>query len=127
VKTYSLIVVFCFPLAFCIKAQNITGRVIDSTTLEVLPFANVFLSYTTIGTVTDTNGEFNLTAMKTAGTYEIVFSFLGYETYKAKVDVGDGTLKMGTIKLSSSATQLSAVEVSSTRDKEWDRDKLKLL
>src|SRR5258708_15054300 len=120
-KIYSLIVILCFPLAFCLNAQDITGRVSDSRTSEPLPFANVFLNNTTLGTVTDANGEFNLTAIKAAGTYELVFSFVGYETYKTKVVVGDGKLKMGSIKLTPSETQLSAVEVSSARDKKWER------
>jgi len=122
VKMCPLAVVLCFFVALRLEAQNITGRVVDSRTSEELPFANVFLNNTTIGAVTDTNGEFNMTAINATGTYELVFSFVGYKTYKTKVViVGDGSLKMGTIKLIPAEEQLSAVEVSSTRDKKWER------
>jgi len=102
-------------------SQNIQGRVLDSKTLEALPFANVFLNNTTIGTITDTNGKFNLTSIKEPGTYELVFSFVGYETYKRKVNVDAETLDMGIIKLIPSELELDAVEVGGTRDKDWEK------
>ena len=115
--TYHLvrIVLFIFTSFGC-YAQNITGKVLDSKTSEALPFANVFLNNTTIGTVTDTNGEFNLD-VKESGNYELVFSYVGYESYKMKVVVGEETLSIGTIKLVPSEIQLNTIEVSSTRDK----------
>ncbi len=119
--TYHLvrIVLFIFTSFGC-YAQNITGKVLDSKTSEALPFANVFLNNTTIGTVTDTNGEFNLD-VKESGNYEVVFSYVGYESYKMKVVVGEEALSIGTIKLVPSEIQLNTIEVSSTRDKEWEK------
>lgn len=103
------------------NAQNITGRVLDAETLEPLPFANVFLNNTTTGTVTDIDGQFNISSIKEPGTYELVFSFVGYQLYKMKVTIGESPLSIGSIKLIPSETQLSTVEVTSTRDKEWEK------
>ena len=99
--------------------QVIQGKVVDSETSEVLPFTNVFLNNTTIGTVTDINGVFNLISIKEPGSYELVFSFVGYESYKRKVIVDKETLQLGTIKLIPSIIQLNTVEVAGTPDKEW--------
>ena len=118
---HCLLIIYISIISTGCYAQNITGKVLDSKSMELLPFANVFINNTTIGTVTDTNGEFNLTSIKTAGTYELVFSFVGYETYKTKVTVGEATLKMGNIKLIPSEIQLTTVEVAGTRDKEWEK------
>jgi hypothetical protein len=120
-KIYSLTAIFSIFLVFGLTAQHITGKVVDAKTSEPLPFANVFLNNTTIGTVTDMNGEFNLTSIKEPGVYELVFSFVGYETHKTKVTIGRETRNMGNIKLAPSEIELSTVEVTSTRDKEWER------
>ena len=108
-------------ISIALQGQTITGKVVDAGTQEPLPFTNVFLNNTTIGTVTDINGEFNLTPIKEQGTYEIVFSYVGYNSYKTKVTVSEGVLKMGSIKLVPSEIQLNTVSVAAPRDKEWER------
>ncbi len=112
---------FIFLAILTAEAQRITGRVQDSKTSEALPFANVFLNNTTIGTVTDINGEFTLSTIKEPGSYEIVFSFVGYEPYKMKVNVTEAPRNLGIIKLIPLELQLSDVKISSTRDKEWEK------
>ena len=119
---YYLFTILFSLLTGGLHAQSITGRVQDSNTLEALPFANVFLNNTTIGTVTDNNGEFRLSGIKEPGAYEIVFSFVGYETYKIKVLVDGGAQSMGTIKMIPSEIELSSVEVTGTRDSEWEKN-----
>ncbi len=103
------------------QAQTIKGRVLDSKTLEGLPFANVFLNSTSIGCVTDENGSFSLTVNDLSGKFEIVFSFVGYWSYKASVTVGQDNLDLGMVKLIPSEVELGSVEVSGKRDKEWEK------
>ena len=76
-----------YVLASTAFAQTctITGKVIDSKTQEPIPFANVFLNNTTLGTVTELNGEFVLKNIRQPAVHELVFSFVGYETYKTKI------------------------------------------
>lgn len=116
-----LIIIFFAFSVFNLQGQSIIGKVLDSETLEALPFANVFLNNTTIGTTTDISGDFRLNSIRESGTYEIVFSFVGYESYKTKVNVGDGILNMGSIRLKPSEIELNTVEVQGTRDKEWEK------
>jgi len=123
VKSLGQVLVFNL-ISLSLQAQTITGKVQDSKTLEALPFANVFINNTTLGTVTDLTGDFSLSlpANKENSSYEIVFSFIGYETYKTEVTIDEGILNLGIVKLVSSETLLNTVEVSSSRDKEWGRN-----
>ncbi len=120
-KKHAIVVLLFLIVSITTQAQHIVGKVLDSKTLEALPFANVFINNTTLGTVTDTNGEFALTSIKVPGMYELVFSFVGYETYKMKITVGESILKVGNIKLVPSEIQLNTVEVTATHDKEWEK------
>lgn len=54
-----LIIILCF---ICLpnKCQVITGAVFDKNTNRQIPFANVFINSTTIGTITDEFGNFKL-------------------------------------------------------------------
>lgn len=103
------------------QAGHLIGQVRDAKTSEPLPFANVFLNNTTLGTVTNVDGEFDF-KIKELGDYELVVSFVGYETHKVKVTVGEDKNDLGIIKLVPSEIQLGVVEVSGTRDKEWGRN-----
>jgi hypothetical protein len=111
-----------FFLSCTVQGQTITGRVLDAKTSEALPFANVFINNTTVGAVTDANGYFSLSGIQDAGTYEVVFSFVGYETYKVKVALSEGVVNLDIISLKPSEIQLATVEVTSKRDKQWEKD-----
>jgi hypothetical protein len=120
-KPFLFFILFSVSLSSPLFSQAISGRVLDAKTSEGLPFANVFINNTTLGTVTDTNGDFILNAFNEPGAYELIFSFVGYETYKLKIVVEESPIKVGIIKLVPSEIELNTVEVSSTRDKEWEK------
>ena len=70
--------------SFITHAQFIvTGVVLDSTTREPLLKASVFCQNTTLGTVTDKQGEFSL-SLKSGG-YDLIFSYTGYQTQTIRV------------------------------------------
>jgi hypothetical protein len=97
------------------------GRVLDAATLEPLPFANVFINNTTIGTTTNVNGEFLLRHIP-IGNSEIIFSFVGYQTYQTRIAIQEGSTKANeVIKLIPIGKQLSEVQVVSSRDKVWEK------
>lgn len=52
---------------------------------EPLPFANVMIKGTTIGTTTDENGKYELSV--DAGNHILVMSFLGYETIETPIQI----------------------------------------
>ena len=64
----------------------ITGKVIDQTTGEGIPFASVFFKNTTVGTSTNFEGQFEL---KTShpGDY-LVASYIGYKPLAKKIIKG---------------------------------------
>ena len=57
--------------------QNITGRVIDATTEEGLPFSTVKLSYNGHGTMADSLGYFRFENIP-VGRYDLEASYVGY-------------------------------------------------
>ncbi len=59
------------------KTSKISGQVIDASTGEPLPFSNILILGTTIGTVTDRNGNFVITNI-TPGRYNVQARMMGY-------------------------------------------------
>ena len=102
-------------------AQAISGKVLDSKSQEPLPFANVFLNNTTIGTVTDLGGEFKLKNVRQPAVYEIVISFVGYESLKLKISLEGSELNIGTVNLRPSDIELNSLEVKGTKDTQWEK------
>lgn len=68
------------------QVTKITGHVYDANTKEALPFVNIIFVGTTIGTVTDVEGRFELET--NTATTELQASFLGYEKLVKKVEIG---------------------------------------
>ncbi len=72
----------CISLA-AFSQTYIKGKV-TTVTNENLEGASVYLNNTTIGTTTDSNGEFILQVNK--GNYDLIVSFIGYTTSKIKIN-----------------------------------------
>ena len=79
-------IAFLFLLfSITIQAQvKVSGVVLDEQN-QPLPFVNVYLKKTTIGTVTDEQGRFKLTSSKKRGKIEA--SFIGYKTKSFKFNL----------------------------------------
>ena len=86
---------------------------------ETLPGANVVVTHTAsgtqYGTTTNIEGAFNLRGMRVGGPYEVVVSFVGFQTYT----LNNVNLKLGeTFQLFAAlveeATQLDEIEVVAT-------------
>ncbi|RAR50376.1 TonB-dependent receptor [Flavobacterium lacus] len=83
---------------------------------EPLPFANVQLKGTTIGTTTDENGKYSIDAEP--GNYKIVFSFLGYESVEVSVTVkANQTTTINSSLTAGGGVALQDVVVATTRRK----------
>jgi hypothetical protein len=117
------ILCFLFFLVTASFAQthSISGKIIDSKSLEPIPFANVFLNNSTIGAATEVNGEFILKNIQQIGSYELVVSSVGYDPYKVKINLTDAELKVGVIRLIPNLIELNTVEVKGSKDVEWER------
>ena len=99
------LVFFICSMALGQTKGTITGVLKDKDANNAtLPFANAALKGTSIGTTTDENGNYKLSAV--AGNYTLVFSFLGYENVEVPVTIVAGetiilnrTLGSGSYKL----------------------------
>ncbi len=65
---------------------TIAGNILDKTTGEPLPGANLMLEGTSYGSATDRGGSFRI-ANVPDGDYTLIVSYLGYEEYHETVEV----------------------------------------
>ena len=106
----ALMVIFSLFSVAGFSKGTITGKVIDSDSHESLVGASVALEGTTTGAITETDGTFKLRA--NAGTYNVVFSFIGYLKQEKQITVKEGqTLNVGTIGLQPDAVGIDEISV----------------
>jgi len=102
--------------AFPVQAQEpytIEGRVVEADTERGLPGANVQIAGTSIGTATQADGRFSLTADLPPGTYTLRVTFIGYQSAEESVSLAeDRRLSVGTIALESDVAGLEEVVVT---------------
>lgn len=104
---------------FSLSAQTISGTVKNAKTGEAMPFANVFVNNTTIGSTTDGNGKYLITG-NLPRNIELVASFVGYVTATKSFSLS-ATNKVD-FKLDPLESILTEVELKTRRDKKWERD-----
>lgn len=101
-KTY--LSLFFLLITFVIHSQiTVKGVILDENNLP-LPYVNVIVKKTTIGTTTDDNGKFTIKLKNDKGKLEI--STLGYETLVRKVSKKNTFIK---ITLKEEASQLDEI------------------
>jgi hypothetical protein len=92
------------------QATTITGKVIDATDKEPLPFVSVSFPGTTIGVTTDNDGKFALSTSRQLT--QIKISFVGYKDVLVTITPGK-TQSLNTISLQPSSQELTEVEIKS--------------
>lgn len=122
-KISSLIFLLTFLYSFSYAQQNnavvLVGKVTDGKTGKPLPFANVFVNNSTIGTNADENGNYRLTGL-VIGTIEMAVSFLGYETVKQTLRFEQPGTKTVQFKLVE-GMQLTGVTVYARKNKKREK------
>ena len=96
-----------------VSAQNaqIKGKIIDAYNNDPIPFANIIVKGTTIGTASDFDGNFIITGL-TSGYINLSASFIGYQTKTSSdVLVSKNNIPFIEIKLEPSQNQLDEVVV----------------
>lgn len=83
---YYVLGIFLLMLASDLSAQDtsVSGSVVDEQTGEALPGVNIVLKGTSRGTITGSNGEFELTVPSLQDT--LVFSYIGYGEQQVSID-----------------------------------------
>jgi hypothetical protein len=97
---------------------EITGVLTDADTRTPLPFATIFLANTTIGSVTNMDGIFRLSNVP-PGTYELVVSFVGYQTIQQQVMIQNGKVLQLDLLIKPQVIDLDEKRVEGKRDKSW--------
>ena len=77
-NTLLLIALFFFSLGFTAQTTIVSGRIFDGETGKALPYVNVSFSGTSIGTMTNVLGEYELTSERKVS--RIFISFIGYSS-----------------------------------------------
>ena len=129
-KAFTFILIFIS--VFEIKAQRptqstpafgkITGKIIDSTSIEPIEYATISLlkqesKKVVNGTTADTKGTFKLSDIPD-GKYKILISFIGYKTKEFNniiIDKTHYTISLGTISLVESRTDIKEVVVTANK------------
>ncbi len=92
------------------QTGTLRGTVIDSAKGEVLPFANIIISGTKLGTSTDLNGNFTITGVP-AGIHTAAVSYLGYKADSISVEIKRGKVTQVNIPLSPINIELEEIEM----------------
>ena len=66
-------------LEWAFSEKALKGRVVDAKTKESLPYANVFISNSTLGDATDKDGNFYMENIPDQ-PFDLIVSYVGYET-----------------------------------------------
>lgn len=101
------------------QEKTYKGKVIDEMTNEVIPFATVVLvskSMNTVidGTTTNENGQFSISSDSTNIFIKITF-FNSEEKILENLSSSSNTIDFGEIKLTTSTTEIDAVEVTAEK------------
>lgn len=120
-KLYSTLFFTLFIGLLSVQAQEtiIRGFVYDKESQQPIPFANVIIDGTTIGTTASDNGFFQINNAP-SGNLSITASFIGYEKQSKRLRAKDGGINTLNFYLSESSEILEEVEVSAERK---ERDK----
>ncbi len=114
-KIISFFFLFAISLAGISQKAQIQGKVTDIKTGEPIPGANIFLKGTTIGSITDFDGNY-IIANIPSGIYTINCSFISYETSKREnIELKATETKTVDFKLSESTISLKTVKISTKK------------
>ena len=106
------ILICSISISFSQQKGNLNGEVIDRNTQSLLEGITVRLLNTDLGTVTGKNGGFEITGIP-AGTYEVKFSDIAYETYiESNVVIAPGKTVVLQAELQNITTDEVVVESS---------------
>lgn len=117
IKFYRLaITLWMWGIASLALAQtSISGKVTDAATGEALAGVNIIVKGTVLGTISDTEGAFNLKA-KDAPPLTLVFSYIGYATQE--IPITEANTSSMDIKLAEQTTLGQEVVISASRVEE---------
>lgn len=109
-----IFILFLLPASLFAQGYRVSGTVTDARTGQPMAGASVFCQNTTMGTLTNANGEFTLNVP--AGGYDIVVSFTGYETQSQSVTAQTENLGQLKFVLKEKSKNMEEVAVVATTE-----------
>ncbi len=97
-----------------VRYYQVSGKVLQGDTKAPMQSASVQAQHTTIGTATDTEGNFTIYLPE--GGYELAFSFTGYQTESRRVSSSDGNQQTLIVELKPREKELEAVAVVASNE-----------
>jgi hypothetical protein len=106
------LLIFSILLTEFSSATIIHGTVTDDKNVT-LPFTNVFIKGTTIGTTSNVDGVYSLDVKP--GEYNLVFRIIGFKQHEEKISVSNASIKLD-VKLVPESYQLKEVNISASAE-----------
>lgn len=101
--------------------NSISGILLDKKTQESLPNANIYISNTTWGTTSKSDGSFKISSIF-PGTHEMVFSMIGYETHSQICKVTDSSKIFIKVEMTPKVYEIKEVTVTAEWPEQWFED-----
>jgi outer membrane receptor for ferrienterochelin and colicin len=96
------------------QQAEVKGRVIDAQNNEPMPFVNVVVSGTSIGAVTDMDGNFQLTGLA-PGFVRVQASFVGYHSgLSSEIEISNAKVAFVEIRMEKRDAEIEEVTVSAS-------------
>jgi len=92
--------------------SQVTGKVVD-TENDLLPYVNIYVEGTTIGTTSNTNGEYLLKLKP--GEYTLNYQFIGYKTHKERITISTESI-IKNVTLEAESYTISEVVISANAE-----------
>lgn len=105
-----------FPiLIFSQQTATLRGFVYDKGNGEPVPSVNIQLKGTKIHVMTDVNGFYSISGLQ-PGAYNLVASFIGFDTVRITVNLKAGEIINKKIMLTESVTMLGDAEITASKE-----------
>lgn len=95
-------------------SASVVGTVVDERTREAIPYVQIAVKGTTLGTTTDAHGNYKLNGLP-SGKYTIVASFIGYGTVTESVTLDEKQRRHLDLYMQEQSIDLEGVVVSANR------------
>jgi len=111
------ILLFCSIAGFAQNKsdEHVTGHVLNKASKDYIPYINISLKGTTLGTVTDATGHYFLKNLPT-GKFIMVVSGVGYKTIEKEIDLTSVKSLEMNFELEEDQIMLESVVVSANRN-----------
>lgn len=108
-RLYNTLLLVWVPLYFYAQ-HTVTGHIADFETGKPLAQVSIYLPQLEKGSTTDDKGNYTLTNLP-EGTYQIVISYVGYETYSSPIAIKPGHNEF-TLQIAQSAIEIDEIVLS---------------